>query len=168
MGKLCDDDRVAIFTKFDVKILKHNRFIITGFRDRTNVLWNIPLGPFPPAQQSPNRYHPNQANGIFRQDITKRKLAQYFHAAVFSPVKSTFISAINNGHFTSWPGLSASLISKHLPQSPFTVKGHLNQEKNNLRSTQSHQDLRDNIHPRQEKHSHNILAAIIKTNYKTS
>ena len=128
IGQLCDDNCVVIFTKFDVKILKHNRLIITGLWDRTNGLWNIPLGPCSPAQQSPKRSHPNQSNGILRHDITKRELAQYFHAAAFSPVNSTFIAAINNGHFTSWPGLSASLISKHLPQSPFTVKGHLNQE----------------------------------------
>ena len=30
MGQLYDYDCVAIFTKFDVKILKHNRVIITG------------------------------------------------------------------------------------------------------------------------------------------
>ena len=139
MGQLCDDDCVAIFTKYGVKILNHNQVIITGLRDRTDGLWNIPLGPCPPTQQSPTRSHPNQANGILRQDITKRELAQYFHVAAFSPAKSTFISAINNGHFTSCPGLSAILISKHLPQSPFTVKGYLDQEQKNLCSTQSHQ-----------------------------
>ena len=132
MGQLCNDDCVAIFTKYDVNILKHNQVIITGLRDRTNCLWNIPIGPCPPNQQSPTLSNPNQANGILCQDITKRKLAQYFHAAAFSPVNSTFLDAINNGHFTSWLGLSVGLVSKHLPQSPFTVKGHLDQEQNNL------------------------------------
>ena len=41
MGKLCDDDCVAIFTKLNMKILKHNRVIITGLWDRTNGLWDI-------------------------------------------------------------------------------------------------------------------------------
>ena len=48
------------------------------------------------------------------------------------------------------------------------MKDHLYQEQTNLRSTQSHQDLRDNIHPKQEHHSHNTLTEIINTNYKTS
>ena len=122
----------------------------------------------PPTQQSPTLSHPNQANGILRQDMIKREFAQYFHAADFSPFKSTFLSAINNGHFTSWSGLSASLISKHLPQSPFTLKVYLDQEQNNLCSTRSYQDLRDDIHPKQEQHCNNILAAIINTNPKTS
>ena len=34
MGKLCDNDCVVIFTKYDVKILKHNQVIISKLRDR--------------------------------------------------------------------------------------------------------------------------------------
>ena len=48
MRQICENDCVAIFTKSDVKILKHNRVIITGLRDHTNGLWNIPLGTSPP------------------------------------------------------------------------------------------------------------------------
>ena len=150
MGQLCKNDCVAIFTKSDVNILKHNKVIITVLRDCTNGLWNIPLGPFPPTTQSPTLSNPNQANGILHQYITKRELTQYFHAAAFSPVKSTFLATINNVHFTSWPGLSAGLISKHLPQYPFTVKGHLDQEQKNLRSTRSYPELSDDIHPKIE------------------
>ena len=36
MGQLCNDDYVAIFAKFDVKILKPNQVIITGLRYQTN------------------------------------------------------------------------------------------------------------------------------------
>ena len=50
MGQLYNDNCVAIFTKFDVKILKHNQIIITGLRDRTNGLWNIPLDSNPPLK----------------------------------------------------------------------------------------------------------------------
>jgi hypothetical protein len=31
LAHLCDDDCVAIFTRFGVQILKHNTFLITGF-----------------------------------------------------------------------------------------------------------------------------------------
>ena len=76
MGQICDDDCVTIFTKFYVKILKHNRLIVTGLRDRTNGLWNIPLEPSPLAQKSSKFSHPNQANDIICHDITKREIAQ--------------------------------------------------------------------------------------------
>ena len=70
MGQLLNDDCIAIFAKFDVKILKHNQVITTGLRDRTNGLWNIPLEPSPPDQQSSKRSYPNQANGILCHDTT--------------------------------------------------------------------------------------------------
>ena len=46
---------------------------------------------------------------------TKPDLAMYYHRSAFSPVPTTFISEINNGNFSTWPGLTAALISKHLP-----------------------------------------------------
>ena len=55
---------------------------------------------------------------------TKPDLAMYYHRANFSPVPTTFITAINNGNFSTWPGLTAELISKHLPKSLTTAKGH--------------------------------------------
>ena len=45
MGQLFDDYCIAIFTKFDVKILERNQVIITSLCDRINGLCNIPLEP---------------------------------------------------------------------------------------------------------------------------
>ena len=53
---------------------------------------------------------------------TNPDLAIYYHRAVFYPVPTTFISAINNGNFSTWPGLTAELISKNLPKSLATAK----------------------------------------------
>ena len=100
-GQLCDDNCIAIFTNFDVKCLTQNQVIVTGLRERNNGLWNIPLEPSTPAQQSSTRYHPCQANRILLYGTTNHELAKYFHAAAFSPVKSTFITATNQGHFKS-------------------------------------------------------------------
>ena len=55
---------------------------------------------------------------------TNPDLAMYYHRAAFPPVPTTFISAINNGNFSTWPGLTAELISKHMPNSLATAKGH--------------------------------------------
>ena len=41
---------------------------------------------------------------------TKPDLAMYNHRAAFSPVPTIFISAINNGNFSTWPGLTVDLI----------------------------------------------------------
>ena len=55
---------------------------------------------------------------------TKPDLAMYYHRAAFPPVPTTFITEINNVNFSTWPGLTAELISNHLPKSLATAKGH--------------------------------------------
>ena len=72
---------------------------------------------------------------------TKPDLAMYYHRAAFSPFPTTFISAINNGTFSTWPGLAAELISKHLPKSLATAKGHNKLARKNIRSTRPQEPL---------------------------
>ena len=85
------------------------------------------------------------------KNTTKTELATYLHASCFSPVPSTFITAIKNGNFLSWPGLTTSLISK-MPPSVNTAKGHLNQERSGLQSTKS-PATDDDFNPKQEIHN---------------
>jgi hypothetical protein len=61
---------------------------------------------------------------------TQKYLINYLHAECFSPVKSSWITAIKNGNFLSWPGLT------DLSKSTATTKGHLNQQRQNARTTQ--------------------------------
>jgi hypothetical protein len=55
--------------------------------------------------------------------------------ACFSPVKSTWIKAIKDGNFSSWPGLHEHTVEKHLSKSTSTAKGHLNQQRQISRTT---------------------------------
>ncbi|KAI2511403.1 hypothetical protein MHU86_3014 [Fragilaria crotonensis] len=73
LAQLCDDDCIAIFSKFDVKIVKRDTVIITGTRT-PNGLWSIPLA-------AP----PHQINGILRLDRSREALAIYHHTALGSP-----------------------------------------------------------------------------------
>jgi hypothetical protein len=59
----------------------------------------------------------------------QKDLITYLHAACFSPVKSTWITAIKNGKFSSWPGLTEHDVEKHLSKSTSTTKGHLNENR---------------------------------------
>jgi hypothetical protein len=61
---------------------------------------------------------------------------QYLHAAEFSMVKSTFIKAIDEGNFSTWPTLTAQHVKKYLEKSDVSIKGHMNQQRKNVRSTQ--------------------------------
>ena len=122
LAQLCDDDCIAIFNKYDLKILKNNEVIIEGTRMPSG-LWSLPLQP------------QHQANGILRTDKSKQELATYLHATLCSPVPSTLLRAIHCHHLTTFPGLETNLISKHLPTSLATILGHQDQEAKHLRST---------------------------------
>jgi hypothetical protein len=65
----------------------------------------------------------------------QKDFINYLHAACFSPVKSTWITAIKNGNFSSWPGLTEHAVEKHLSKSTSTTKFHLNQQRQNARTT---------------------------------
>ena len=74
---------------------------------------------------------------IIRKKQTHKDLASYLHAACFSPVKSTFSTAISKHFFKSWPGLTPALINRQLPPVIATAQGHLHQERQNLQSTKT-------------------------------
>jgi hypothetical protein len=141
LAQLCDDDCIAIFNKYNVKIIKNNQVIIQGTRMR-NGLWSVPIGPA--TQQQANniilphnkpRQSNHQANGILRTDRPKQELARYLHATLGSPVPSTLLRAIRKTHLVTFPGLTTTLISKHLPNAIATSLGHQDQEAKHLRST---------------------------------
>jgi hypothetical protein len=83
-----------------------------------------------------NIFETNQAQCKHAHDNSNQKdLINYLHAACFSPVKSTWITAIKNGNFTSWLGLTEQAVERHLSKSASTTKGHLNQQRQNARTT---------------------------------
>ena len=72
---------------------------------------------------------------ILRKNETKSDLVNFHHGALFSPVKSTLIRAIKNGHLATWPGLDSKVVHRHLHPSIHTEQGHLNQQRQKLQST---------------------------------
>ena len=58
---------------------------------------------------------------------TKIQLAKFYHKAAFSPSISTFVKAVNAGHFVTWPNLNSNIIQKFTPKTTTTSKGHLDQ-----------------------------------------
>jgi hypothetical protein len=63
------------------------------------------------------------------------KLIQYLHAEAGFRTKPTWIAAIKNKQFASWPGLIAKAVTKHYPESKETMKGHGRKGRSGLRST---------------------------------
>ena len=113
---------------------KKNKTLLTGTCNLHTRLWNLPLTRQLVPKQGPSA----TANTVVQaSDISD--LIQCLHAACFSPSPSTWIKAVNNNFFTTWPGLTAQHIQKHLPKSPATTKGHLDQTRQGIQSTKTHQ-----------------------------
>jgi hypothetical protein len=136
-GLLCDHGCIATFDKTSVTIKLSNNIILTGFQDPQTNLWHLPIAPIPVKNTlSTERNHPttHHANNAY-QTKTKQELVHCLHAACCSPVPSTWIKAIEQGHLITWPRLTAELFRKHLLKSAASIKGHLNQHPKNIQST---------------------------------
>ncbi len=64
-----------------------------------------------------------------------RETFLWYHASAGFPTKATFIDAICNGNYSTWPKLTVTLINKYFPDSTKTIKGHLKGQRQGIRST---------------------------------
>ena len=62
-------------------------------------------------------------------------LVRYLHASAGFPVKSTCLDYIKAGNFASFPGLKYQNAAKYCPSSIDTLKGHMEQTRQNVHST---------------------------------
>jgi len=160
LGALCNDRCEIILTNNALYVTKDTRLIISGNRNFTTGMWEVDIGN---KQQSTNKpEHPPIAhiNNVLA-DATKPELAKYYHAACFSPVKSTWLKAIKQGFFKSWPGLTEELITKHLPASMNTSLGHMHQTRQGLRSTKTKTSVDNQLVPDVTTRTNLVYATIL-------
>ncbi len=125
--------------------MNHETVLLQGERDNRTGLWQLDLNPASPSKApSPSTNTANStyeinfvnsANSVYEL-VKQGDIVKYLHQACGSPVKSTWLKAIEAGYFTTWPGLTTDLVKKHLPKALASAKGHLRQERQGLRSTQ--------------------------------
>ena len=130
IGQFCESNFTAVFCKGQVK-LSNDDTTITGEQDPKTGLYYIDLPETPHV--SPQALHPFSYSAY--EIKTKAELVQYLHRHSFSPVVHTWTKAIDAGYFATWPGLTSKLVRKHLAKLLATVKGHLKQDQQNIRST---------------------------------
>ena len=77
---------------------------------------------------------PEQINSVY--DLkTKPELIRYYHAADGFPTRPTWIAAIRNNQYQSWPVFDARSAFKFFPDTPEMWKVHGRKIKSGLRST---------------------------------
>lgn len=62
-------------------------------------------------------------------------LVPYFHAAVGFPVRNTWLKAIKAGNYESWMGLTYNNAAMYCPSANETLRGHMVQTRQDVRST---------------------------------
>jgi hypothetical protein len=129
VGQLCDEGYIVTFQRDTVTICNsENSKLLSGPRDETTGLWRINL-------KQTNKHKPDPiANNVYELRNTGA-LVHYLHKALFSPTKEAMLQAVKDGHLITWPGLTEDAINKHLKLTPATVMGHMNQRRQNIRST---------------------------------
>ena len=113
--------------------MKDEYLILQGNRNLTDGLWDIELPlqkiykvPKPIKFQDSQRIPKHSLSEMIRKNETKKDLSLYLNATCFSPVHSTFIKSIKNIQFTTQPGLTSKLVTKHIFTSSTTTKGQIN------------------------------------------
>jgi hypothetical protein len=85
-------------------------------------------------RQEHQQHSPEVANKFYELRSTGA-LVNYLHKAMFSPAQYALLQDVKTGHLITWPGLTEQAINKHLKMTPATAMGHMNQRRQNIRST---------------------------------
>ena len=142
IGQLCDHGCIAIFDKNKLHIVKDGKLVLSGLRNLNDGLWDVPF----------KNNDIQSINYIISKEKSKTELAQYLHACAFSPVVSTFQQCIKKGNFITWPGIDDINFKKFINTTEATIKGHLDQERQNVQSTKSKQSIEtEDVFPSQIK-----------------
>ena len=141
IGQLCDYGCTATFTTTTVVVSLGENQVCSGTRSHaTQNLWCLDTVQSSQAPVTPigniNGIASNNAANSMVPTTTSRERVAFVHVSCFSPSPSTLIAAIDAGRMTGFPWLTSERIRRHLPLSTAMVKGHLDQQQENLRSTQ--------------------------------
>eukprot|EP00804_Cyclotella_cryptica_P006024 CCRYP_000276-RA/>CCRYP_000276-RA protein AED:0.08 eAED:0.08 QI:0/0/0/0.66/1/1/3/0/1069 len=135
IGKLCDNNCRVVFDKTTVTVFANDgSTLLQGWREQQgDKLWRFSL--IPNQQVSPD-WGSQAPMALNARDLPSvGALVHYLHAAAGFPVKETWLAAIKAGNYASWPGLTHANASKYCPSCNETIKGHLTQVRQGIRST---------------------------------
>jgi len=126
----------AIYDDYTTKISTSNPPVLDAERCDQTGLWKLPLDTTGTAtHDTPPTNEP--INVIFDL-LSARQTFLWYHAAAGFPPKATFLKAVRNGHYATWPKLTATLVHKYMPDSDEMTKGHIKGQRQGIRSTKNH------------------------------
>ncbi len=101
---LCDNGCEVNFTQAQVTVKIDAQTILEGYREPRTGLWRVKLEEHIPSTNNMTK----DVNSVMPAG-TIADTIEFLHKACFSPSTSTFIKAIENGHFSTWPMLTSEI-----------------------------------------------------------
>ena len=124
------DEGVTFHKKGTLTITTSEPPVLQGCKRRGKILWTVSV----PTMKSTRE----EAANVYNLPTITQTI-KYLHAAAGYLTEDTWIKAIKAGNYISWPGLTATAVRKHFPESDETQKGHMKRQRQGVRSTKTHQ-----------------------------
>ena len=147
VGPICDANCTVVFKKQDVTVLStEGKPILQGWREKKLPrLWRFALKPNGRGIQNYKTTNQKRPAAHSAYDLPSiEALFRYMHAEAGFTVKSTWLKAIKNGNFDSWPGLTYNIVAKYFPLSVETLKEHMVQYSQGVISTKKKKHQKHN------------------------
>ena len=132
------NEGVDVYRKGDLTLIQNRPPVLQGCRNMSG-LWMVDgkydtrthnvSNPLQGRRKTNDAVHNVHDLPSIKQAIT------FMHAAAGFPVKETWLEAVKNGHYDTWPGLTPAAIAKHCPDAIATQKGHMKKQRQNVRTT---------------------------------
>ena len=126
--ELCNNGCVATFTSNAVHVTNAGFTVLHQEKDPADSLWTVSLPNLTAIATA------TAASAILRSD-TDEKFATFIHKSFGSPVLSTFLRTVRKGYLSSYPRLTAPMITSYLSLTAATARGHLDHHRRGIDST---------------------------------
>jgi hypothetical protein len=127
---LCNAGCEVFFNAAGCEVTLNSEIILRGWCNPRHRLWRVRIvddGWTTNLKVKDNDFitpTSNTAHSLYDCDNTQQ-LIRFYHACLFSPVKSTLIKAINRGYFKGFPCLTSKRVNQHITINDATKNGHI-------------------------------------------
>lgn len=125
LRQLCDAGCNATLNKDELAVYLRGNKILKGSRNFITKVWEVKFMSTD-TKASVESYFVPSINNVYRLSTTSSVIT-YLHAAAFFPAKSTWLQAIKNDFFATWPFLTYVAVDKYLEPSKISSKAHIKQ-----------------------------------------
>jgi hypothetical protein len=128
-------DGAAIYDDYTTKITATSPPVLEFIRCEHTGMWKLDLNPAASLPTPEGQAAPLETINVNFNLPSARKTFLWYHASAGFPTKATFIDAVRNGNYSTWPKLTVTLINRYFPDSDETIKGHLKGQRQRIRLT---------------------------------